>query len=82
MRGRFVILHVFLLVTAVVALTALGVVMLTSTGAYAQDAKGDPFYFLKNLLQWLAVGVVACVSAAIVDYRHLEKRWWWMIRKR
>jgi cell division protein FtsW len=78
MRGRFVILHVFLLVTAVVALTALGVVMLTSTGAYAQDAKGDPFYFLKNQLQWLVVGVVACVGAAIVDYRHLEKRWWWV----
>ncbi len=78
MRGRFVILHVFLLVTAVVALTALGVVMLTSTGAYAQDAKGDPFYFLKNQLQWLVVGVVACVAAAIVDYRHLEKRWWWI----
>lgn len=78
MRGRFVILHVFLLVIAVVALTALGVVMLTSTGAYAQDAKGDPFYFLKNQLQWLGVGVVACVVAAIVDYRHLEKRWWWV----
>jgi cell division protein FtsW len=78
MRGRFVILHVFLLVTAVVALTALGVVMLTSTGAYAQDAKGDPFYFLKNQLQWLVVGLVACVAAAIVDYRHLEKRWWWV----
>ena len=78
MRGRLVILHVFLLVTAVVALTALGVVMLTSTGAYAQDAKGDPFHFLKSQLQWLAVGVFACVGAAIIDYRHLEKRWWWV----
>jgi cell division protein FtsW len=78
MRGRLIILHVFLLVTAVVALTALGVVMLTSTGAYAQEAKGDPFFFLKNQLQWLAVGVVACVAAAFIDYRHFEKRWWWL----
>lgn len=76
MRGRFVILHVFLLVSAVVALTALGVVMLTSTGAFAQEAKGDPFFFLKNQLQWLVVGVIACVVAAVVDYRFLEKRWW------
>src|SRR5688572_18419719 len=78
MQNRFVFLNVFLLVAAVVALTALGVVMLTSTGAYAHDAKGDPFYFLKNQLQWLGVGVVVCVVAAIADYRHLERRWWWV----
>ena len=78
MQTRFVFLNVFLLVAAVVALTAVGIVMLTSTGAYAHDAKGDPFFFLKNQLQWLGVGVVICVIAAIADYRLLEKRWWWV----
>jgi cell division protein FtsW len=75
MEGRFVFINVFLFVTAVVALTALGVVMLTSTGAFAQDTKSE-FQFLHNQLQWLGVGVVICVIAAILDYRLLEKRWW------
>ena len=75
MEGRFVFINVFLFVTAVVALTALGVVMLTSTGAFAQDTKSE-FQFLHNQLQWLGVGVVICVIGAILDYRLLEKRWW------
>lgn len=76
MHRRFVFLNVFILVAAVVALTSLGVVMLTSTGAYASDAKGNPSYFLERQLIWLAVGAVVCAIAAVVDYRHLEKRWW------
>ena len=78
MQPRFVFFSVFLLVAAVVALTALGVVMLTSTGAYAQEAKGEPFFFLKHQLQWLVIGTVVCVAAAVIDYRHLEQRWWWV----
>jgi cell division protein FtsW len=76
MQKRFVFINVFLLVTAVVALTALGIVMLTSTGAYAKDAHGKQFYFLKQQLISLGIGAVACVIAAIVDYRRLEKKWW------
>jgi cell division protein FtsW len=76
MQRRFVFLNVFLLVFAVVALTSLGIVMLTSTGAYAMEAKGDPNAFLKLQVRWLGVGTVLCFLAAIVDYRWLEKKWW------
>ena len=76
MQTRFVFFNVFLLVIAVAALITVGVVMLTSTGAYAQDNKGDPTYYLTHQLLWLGVGVAMCVVAALVDYRWMEKRWW------
>ena len=76
MQKRFVFICVFLLVIAVAALTTVGVVMLTSTGAYAQDNKGDPTYYLTHQLTWLGIGVVLCVAAALIDYRWMEKRWW------
>ena len=76
MQKRFVYLNVYLLVVAVVALIGIGIVMLTSTGAYAQDNHGDPQYYLKRQLLWLGVGAVLCVIAAIVDYRWMEKHWW------
>ena len=67
MQKRFVFICVFLLVIAVAALTTVGIVMLTSTGAYAQDAKGNPTYFLTHQLTWLVVGVVMCWVAAEID---------------
>ncbi len=76
MHQRFVFINVFLLVIAVAVLTTIGIVMLTSTGAYAQDNKGDPTYYLSHQLVWLVIGVVLCVGAALVDYRWMEKRWW------
>jgi cell division protein FtsW len=76
MHRRFVFTNVFLLVIAVAALTTIGVVMLASTGAYAQDNKGDPTYYLTHQLTWLVIGVFLCVTAAVVDYRWMEKRWW------
>jgi cell division protein FtsW len=76
MQRRFVFINVFLLVFAVVALTSLGIVMLTSTGAYAHEAKGDAHFFLKRQLMWLVGGAACCFVAAIVDYRRLEKAWW------
>ncbi len=76
MPKRFVFVSVFLLVASVVALTSLGVVMLTSTGAYAADAKGDPSFFLNRQLLWLCVGVGACITAALVDYRKFERLHW------
>ena len=76
MQKRFVFISVFLLVIAVAALITVGVVMLTSTGAYAQDNKGSPTYYLTHQLTWLVIGVVLCVAAALVDYRWMEKRWW------
>jgi cell division protein FtsW len=76
MQKRFVFINVFLLVIAVAALITVGIVMLTSTGAYAQENKGDPGYYLTHQLMWLGVGVIMCVVAALIDYRWMEKRWW------
>ncbi|MEQ1851217.1 MAG: putative peptidoglycan glycosyltransferase FtsW [Chthoniobacteraceae bacterium] len=76
MQKRFVFINVFLLVIAVAALVSLGIVMLTSTGAYAQDNRGDPNYYLTHQFMWLGVGTVLCIIAALLDYRLLEKNWW------
>ena len=76
MQKRFVLINVFLLVIAVATLATIGIVMLTSTGAYAQDNKGDPNYYLSHQLTWLLVGVGLCVAAALIDYRWMERRWW------
>lgn len=61
----------YLLVVSVATLLVIGTVMLFSAGAYARDAHGDPFFFLKRQSVWLALGLVACVVAACVDYH-----WW------
>ncbi len=76
MQKRFVVINVFLLVLAVAALLTIGIVMLTSTGAYAQDNKGDPNYYFSRQLMWLCVGACACVAAALIDYRWMKDRWW------
>lgn len=65
----------FILVLSVAALVSIGMVMLFSTGAYAHDAHGDAFFFLKRQGVWLALGIVVCVAASVVDY-HVWARLW------
>lgn len=65
----------YLLVLSVTALVSIGMVMLFSTGAYAHDAHGDAYFFLKRQGAWLAIGVVACVGAALLDYHVWAKLW-------
>jgi len=67
---------VLLLVLAVSFMVVLGIVMLYSTGAYAKDARGDSFFFLKRQLMWLGIGFVACLIASHVDYHFWQKTWW------
>lgn len=71
-------LSVLLMMTAVAGLLALGIVMLASTGEFAQDAHGRPYFFLKHQLMWLGLGVVGCAVMANIDYRQLVKRWVWV----
>ncbi len=71
-------LSVLLMMTAVAGLLALGIVMLASTGEFAQDAHGRPYFFLKHQLMWLGLGIVGCAVMANVDYRQLVKRWVWV----
>ncbi len=65
----------YILVVSVAALISIGMVMLFSTGAYAHDAHGDAFFFLKRQGVWLGIGVVVCVTAALVDYHVWAKFW-------
>jgi cell division protein FtsW len=67
---------IYLLVLAVAALLVIGVVMLYSTGAFARDAHGNPFFFLKRQAMWLGVGLVVCMVAARLDYHIWQKTWW------
>lgn len=76
MQKRFVFINVFLLVIAVAALVSLGIVMLTSTGPYAQETKKDPNYYLTHQLLWLGAGLALCIVAALSDYRLMKEHWW------
>jgi cell division protein FtsW len=67
---------IYFLVLAVAALIVLGIVMLFSTGAFAQDSHGDPFFFLKRQSLWLGIGILACVAGAIIDYQFWQRTWW------
>jgi cell division protein FtsW len=67
---------IYFLVLAVAALVVLGLVMLFSTGAFAQDSHGDPIFFLKRQSLWLGVGIIACVIGAVVDYQFWQRTWW------
>lgn len=67
---------IYFLVLAVAALIVLGIVMLYSTGAFAKDSHGDPVFFVKRQLLWLAVGMIACVVGAMVDYQFWQRTWW------
>jgi cell division protein FtsW len=67
---------IYFLVLAVAALIVLGIVMLYSTGAFAQDNHGDPLLFLKRQSLWLAIGMIACVIGAILDYQFWQRTWW------
>lgn len=67
---------VYLLVAAVIGLIVLGLVMMSSTSAYAPESHGDPTYLLKRQVVALAVGVLLCTVAASLDHHLLQKTWW------
>ena len=55
---------------------AIGIVMLSSTSAFAKDSHGDMYYFIKRQAIWLAVGFVVCAVGALVDYHFWLRTWW------
>lgn len=69
---------VLVLLLAVGGLLAVGIVMLASTGEFAEDAHGRPYFFLYHQLGWLAVGTLACWAVSRLDYHHWIKRWSWI----
>ena len=52
--------------------------MLTSTGEFAQDAHGRPYFFIKNQIKWILIGLVACFAVSRVDYHWWLKKWPWI----
>ncbi len=67
---------VSILVTAVALLTVLGMIMLFSTSAFAQESRGDMYYFVKRQGMWLLVAACGAIFAACVDYRTWSKFTW------
>jgi len=62
---------IYFLLVAVALLIVLGMAMLFSTSAYAQESRGDIYYFVKRQGMWLGLGLVACLVVAVMDYH-----WW------
>lgn len=69
---------IWILVLLVMAMLVLGMVTLFSASAFALDAHGDPYYFIKRQVIWLIIGATLCGIVAAYDYRKLE-RYWWML---
>lgn len=71
---------VYFLVITVAVMLVLGIVMLFSTSAFAQDAHGDSFYFIKRQSMWLGIGVLACIFGSLVDYHFWQRTWlFWFV---
>jgi len=66
---------IYFLLLTVFGLTGLGMVMLSSTGAFALESRGDMYYFLKRQGMWLGISLVAATVAGTLDYS-LWKRLW------
>lgn len=67
---------IYILLLSVAGLTALGMVMLFSTSAHAQESHGDMYFFVKRQGVWLGIAVAAAVFTACVDYTWWKKSWW------
>ncbi len=67
---------VYLLVIAVIGLIVLGLVMLSSTAAFARESGGNASILVQKQAVWLAIGAVACMFAAILDYHRWGQTWW------
>src|SRR6266404_5156527 len=66
----------YFLFLAVLAMLVIGVVMLFSTSAFAHDAHGDVYFFIKRQSLWLGIGLAVLIAAALVDYHFWYHTWW------
>lgn len=57
---------------------ALGIVMLTSTGAFAEDNRGDAYFFLKRQALWACIAIAVCWLVSRLD-TDLWKRASWAL---
>ncbi|MDB6133254.1 MAG: ftsW [Verrucomicrobiales bacterium] len=66
------------LVISVLLLTALGFVMLQSTGAYSLEGQADAMASVSRQAAWLMLGLGVAGILAFTDY-HLLERWAWPV---
>ncbi len=66
----------YFLFLAVLAMLVIGIVMLFSTSAFARDAHGDVYFFIKRQAVWLGVGLTVCIAATLLDYHFWQHTWW------
>lgn len=60
-----------ILCAAVAALTALGLIMLTSTGAWVPNA--GPYDFVLSQARWVGLGLIGAIAASIFPIENLRK---------
>jgi len=60
----------WLLVGSCIAITALGLLMISSTTH--QRIPGDPYYFVKRQMLFAAIGIVVMVVVLCIDYRRMR----------
>ncbi len=65
-----------ILLLGIAGLVTLGLIMLFSTSAFAQQAHGDVYYFVKKQALWLLIATTACIAGAVIDYHWWQKTWW------
>lgn len=67
---------IYVLTLSVAGLIALGLVMLFSTSAFAEESNSNMYLFVKRQGMWLGVGLVVAVVASLVNYHFWVKYWW------
>lgn len=67
---------IYFLTVSVAGLIALGLVMLFSTSAFAEESHSDIYFFVKRQGMWLCVGLGIAVVVSFVDYHFWVKYWW------
>ena len=67
---------IYVLTLSVAGLIALGLVMLSSTSAFAEESQSDIYFFVKRQGMWLCVGLVVAIVASFVNYHFWVKYWW------
>ena len=67
---------IYTLLLTVVGLTTIGIVMLFSTSAFAQESHGDIYFFVKRQGFWLTISLLCALVGALVDYHWWKKTWW------
>jgi cell division protein FtsW len=64
----------FLIFLTTLILLAIGVIMVFSASAVTAEQKfGDAYYFLKQQLMWVVIGITAMIVAMKIDYFRVKK---------